>query len=205
MIAWGLNVKDKCVTNRIAWGLNSALVEELILLADNADTTYQINRNPETHNAHTAAFKKVAIEKFRKFLSAYIHILIANPLVPDTDIDAMGLPSRTRHVRLPLPVPTEAPACRIIVGQHHDVKIYAGSVGHGHPAESLRKKGYKGLVVRYRKEGETEWQEEFSTTLHVFLYFKEEDRGKLLELMAAWFNPRLQQGPMSRETTIMIN
>ncbi|MDR2359653.1 MAG: hypothetical protein LBD87_07660, partial [Prevotellaceae bacterium] len=59
--------------------------------------------------------------------------------------------------------------------------------------------------VRYRKEDCEEWHSGYSTRLHTDLFFNGEDSGKRLILMAAWINPRLQQGPWSNEITVLIN
>ncbi|MDR1405842.1 MAG: hypothetical protein LBI89_01380, partial [Prevotellaceae bacterium] len=76
---------------------------------------------------------------------------------------------------------------------------------HGQPSEFLKKKGYHGFVVRYRKESETEWHERHTTRLHITLLFDSGDEGTHLLLTTAWINPRIQHGPWSDELRVLVN
>jgi hypothetical protein len=199
------NINDQCSTRQAEWQLDANQVLQLNALFGNADVAYQANLNPETANHLTASNKKVNFAALKAFLSTFVNVLVANTNISDADIEAMGLPSRDHHFHQPLPVPTDAPETTAVVGQHHDITVYVAIPQHGHPSEFLTKKGYHGFVVRYRKEGETEWHEEHSTRLHLTLLFDNEDEGKHLILATAWINPRIQHGPWSDEISVLIN
>jgi hypothetical protein len=204
-IAWGRNINDQCTVRQIEWNLDPNQVQQLNMFSGNADVAYQANLNPETANRLTASNKRVAIAAFRAFLGTFVNVLVANTAISESDLQAMGLPSREHHFHQPLPVPEVAPEVNVIVGQHHDITVYVAIPQHGHPSEFLTKKGYHGFVVRYRKETETEWHEEHSTRLHISLLFDSEDEGKHIILTTAWINPRIQHGPWSDEITVLIN
>jgi hypothetical protein len=199
------NIDDTCTAHETDWGLNTDMVTKLHTLTLAAKDAYALNANPETSNRRTAASKQVRFGELKPFLSIVVKTLEVNDAVTEEDLRAMGLPSREHHFHEPLPAPGEAPETSVISGQHHDVSVYVSIPQHGHPTEFLTKKGYHGIVVRYRKEGETEWHEEQSTRLHVLLYFGDGDVGKRLTVVVAWINPRLQRGPWSDEIEVLIN
>jgi hypothetical protein len=204
-IAWARNIDSQCTAHQTDWHLDSSQVTQLNTLFANADAAYQANLNPETSSRRTAANKKAAFVQLRKFMGLYVNVLVANTYISEEDLAAMGLPSREHHFHMPIPPPHEAPDLIAIVGQHHDVDLYASILQHGQPSEFVTKKEYHGLVVRYRKEGEEAWHEEVSTRLHITLLFDEEDRGKYVVVTAAWINPRIQHGPWSDEIRVLIN
>jgi hypothetical protein len=204
-IAWANNLCNQCVNRQGEWGLDPMLVIKFSELFGAAFSAYEANRNPETANRLTAANKRVAFAVLKAFLGTYVNVLVANMAISESDLQAMGLPSREHHFHPPVEVPKEAPETTAIVGQHHDVTLYVAIPQHGHPSEFLKKAGYHGFVVRYRKDGETEWHEEHSTRLHLTLLFDSEDEGKHLFLTTAWINPRIQHGPWSDEISVLIN
>jgi hypothetical protein len=204
-IAWARNIKEQCIAHGTEWQIDATWVARLTTLFDNADAAYQANLNPETSNRHTTASKQVAFIDLRMFFGTFINVLVANENISESDLKGMGLPSRVHHFHEPLPAPGEAPEVGAVVGQHHDISVYVAIPQHGHPSEYLTKKGYYGFVVRYRREGDTEWREEHSTRLHITLLFDNEDEGKRLLLTAAWINPRIQHGPWSDEISVLIN
>jgi hypothetical protein len=199
------NINEQCSVHQAEWQLDANQTSQLNMLTVNAENAYQENLNPETANRRTATNKRVTFAALRAFLSTFVNVLVADQLISDTDLEAMGLPSREHHFHQPLPVPGEAPKVSVIVGQHHDVTLYVSIPQYGHPSEFLTKKGYHGFVVRYRKADETEWHEEHSTRLHLTLLFDSEDEGKHLIVTVAWINPRIQHGPWSDEITVLIN
>jgi hypothetical protein len=204
-IAWANNILTQCVARQTEWQLNAAQVTQFQDLFKGAWDAAAANRNPETANRLTAANKRVSFAALRAFLSTFVNILVANTAISEGDLQGMGLPSREHHFHEPLAPPTEAPENTAVVGQHHDIIIYVAIPQHGHPSEFLTKKGYHGFVVRYRKDGETEWHEEYSTRLHLTLLFDSEDEGKHVTVKTAWINPRIQRGPWSDEISVMIN
>jgi hypothetical protein len=113
--------------------------------------------------------------------------------------------SHEHHAHEPLPRPTFAPSIYTVAGQHFTVTVYVEIPQHGHPSSYLTQHGLHGFVLRYRKEGESEWREVHSTRLHVTLTFEEADQTKFLTLAAAWINPRLEHGPWSEEIKVLIN
>ncbi|MDR3236332.1 MAG: hypothetical protein LBT48_06360 [Prevotellaceae bacterium] len=204
-IAWVTNIKNNCLTNQTQWDLKSSDTDKLLAYVDNAVHAYEVNINPELKNRHTSMIKKEAFITLKTFMSLFTLQLLADELISDAEIEAMGLRPRQHHASLPLPDPTEAPEITAVVGQHHDVTVYVSVAQHGHPAEYLKKKGYAGFILRYRKEGDSEWHQELSTKLHTMLLFDAEDEGKHVTLTVAWINPRLEHGPWSDETTTLIN
>jgi hypothetical protein len=204
-IAWAKNISTQCGENMTAWNLDTELLNRLETLTGTADETYLANENPELKNRFTAAQKRAAFTELKVFLGTYVYVLLADTDIPDEAIDGMDLPPRKHHYHGPLPAPAEAPEPTAIVGQHHDVTVYVAVEITGQPVDTLTKKGYHGFIIRYKKEDEAEWHEEYSTRLHVILYFDAEDQGKNLQILVAWINPRLQHGPWSDETVTMIN
>lgn len=204
-IAFARNLNVNCTTRETEWQLDAAKVSQLGALTGVAWDAYNANKNPETASRQTAAHKRLSFDRLRGFLSTYIPVLVADELISEDDLAAMGLPSREHHYHGPLPIPADAPETTTIVGQHHDITIYVAIPQHGHPSEFLTRKGYYGFVVRYRKEGEEEWHEEHATRLHLTLLFENEDEGKRIALTTAWINPRLQHGPWSDEISVLIN
>jgi hypothetical protein len=204
-IAWAGNVCSQCENNETIWDLDDAQVVKFSNLYGAANSAYVINQNPETANRQTAANKRVSFALLRTFLGTYVNVLVANTKISENELQSMGLPSREHHFHPPVEVPKDAPEVVAMVGQHHDVTVYVAIPQHGQPSEFLKKAGYYGFVIRYRKEGETEWHEEHSTRLHFTLLFDSEDEGKHLLLTAAWINPRIQHGPWSDEISVLIN
>jgi hypothetical protein len=204
-IAWAQNLCDQCVENQIAWRLDADAVATCQTLTMNAQTAYADNANPETTNRLTTANKNAGFKALRSFLSTFIMALVSNLHVPNAALVAMGLPSREHHAHEPLPRPTFAPSIYTVAGQHFTVTVYVEIPQHGHPSSYLTQHGLHGFVLRYRKEGESEWREVHSTRLHVTLTFEEADQAKFLTLAAAWINPRLEHGPWSDEIKVLIN
>ncbi|MDR2362335.1 MAG: hypothetical protein LBD91_06355 [Prevotellaceae bacterium] len=202
-IAWARNIKNRCVAQMEEWDLYPAQVARLTTLFDSADAAYEASLNPETANRHTVSIKQVAFSDLRVFFNTYINVLVANENISESDLRGMGLPSRAHHFYEPLPVPGDVPEVGAVVGQHHDINVYVAIPQHGQPSEFLTRKGYYGFVLRYRKDGDTEWREEHSTRLHITLLFEHEDEGKRLTLTAAWINPRIQHGPWSDEISVL--
>jgi hypothetical protein len=205
MIAWARNLSEKCELNQGVWQLNSSDVTELRTRFSTAERAWLVNLNPEDSSHRTATDKKVAIKDLRDFCSLYTPVLVANRLISEEDLQAMGLPSRIHHFNEPIPAPPEAPGITVIVGQHHDIDVYAAITEHGHPTQSVTTKRYHGIVLRYRMESEETWHEQISTRLHVTLLFEDEDEGKHIILRAAWVNPRMQHGPWSNDVRVLVN
>jgi hypothetical protein len=193
------------LANKTAWKLETDFVGRITSATADAVTTFNANSNPETKNHKTAAAKIAAFRVLRACISEADNVLRGNLLVSDAELTGMGFRSRVNHAREPLPVPDDAPELTVIAGQHHEVTIFASMPLHGRPVGSMRKKSYYGLVVRFRVEGREEWREELGTRLKITLEFATEDVGKHVTVLAAWMNPRLQRGPWSDETVVLVN
>jgi hypothetical protein len=204
-VAFVRNLDADCSSHAPAWNLDMTQVATLNQLSRAAESAYNANKNPETSNRLSAANKRGSFLELKVFLSTFIPTLVANKSISESELEAMGLPSRIHHFHEALPVPTDAPETTAVVGQHHDITVYVAIPQHGHPSEFLKKKEYHGFVVRYRKEGESEWHEEHTTRLHQILLFDNEDEGKHLILTTAWINPRIEHGPWSDEIRVLIN
>jgi hypothetical protein len=180
-------------------------MKKLNTLSGDAAEAYQATLNPETHNRPTITRKKVAFATLKAFLNKFVPALVANRLISESDLELMGLSPIRRHYRQPPPPPAVAPEVSTTVGQGHEVIVYASKSQHGHPSETLPKKDHFGFVVRYCKEGETEWHEIYTTHYRLTLRFNDSDEGKQLTLAAAWINRRIQYGPWSDEIHVLIN
>ncbi|MDR1479692.1 MAG: hypothetical protein LBJ00_12225, partial [Planctomycetaceae bacterium] len=58
----------------------------------------------------------------------------------------LGLRPRHPHAYEPLPAPTEAPVLTAIVGQHHDITLYASTPQHGRPTQLLTNGKFAGFI-----------------------------------------------------------
>ncbi|MDR1958801.1 MAG: hypothetical protein LBQ54_07135 [Planctomycetaceae bacterium] len=185
-IAWVRAIYDQCVIHSATWKLSDALLEPFEILFLAAEAAYQKNQNPELKNRQTVANKNAAFLALKRFLSDYyLNFLESDPAIPDAALVAMGLPSREHHAHQPIPVPEETPVLTAIVGQHHDVAVYVSTLQHGHPTEYLKDGKFYGFLLKYKIEGEPEWQQAVSTRLHHTLIFGEEEEGKYVLLQAA--------------------
>jgi hypothetical protein len=204
-IAWAQNIRSESEKNEAAWNLLHDDVTELVDLEGEATAAYIADQNPETKNRQTNKRKQRAFTDLKRFMSRYTNAMEYNKLVPDDAIEAMGLRPRSHHAHEPDPIPAESPALTIVSGRHHDMHIYASVPQLGHVTEYLKQKGYYGIIVRTRKDGEEHWHEEYSTSLHVTKIFDAEDESKYLTVAIAWINPRIQHGPWSDEIRALIN
>ncbi|MDR2140037.1 MAG: hypothetical protein LBP50_10890 [Tannerella sp.] len=204
-IAWAENISAQSEAHKLEWMLSTEDVSELTSLTDDAKASYEANLNRETKNFQTSQKKKVAFARLKRFLSYYSNSLEYNLHVPDEAILAMGLRPREHHAHQPDKPPGEAPNATVVAGQHHDITVYASIPEYGHAVEYLKRKGYYGIKVRYRKEGEDTWHEKVSTRLHVTLVFDETDEARHVEIEVAWINPRLEEGPWSDKVRALIN
>ncbi|MDR1407735.1 MAG: hypothetical protein LBJ23_06795 [Tannerella sp.] len=202
-IVWAQNICSKCVANQTAWNLSKDEVTEFTDLE--SDAAYAADQNPETKNRQTKRRKQKAFADLKEFMARFTNAMEYNTAIPDNDIEAMGLRPRAHHHHEPDKIPDEAPGATVVTGQHHDMDIYASVPQFGHATEYLKRKGYYGIVVRTRKDGEEEWHDQYSTRLHVTMIFDAEDEGKYLTITVAWINPRMQAGPWSDEIHTLIN
>jgi hypothetical protein len=175
-IPWVKNIDAQVTLNQVAWGLNDMQVTKLSQLTESAAAKWEANSNPETANRRTSDEKKVAFSELKHFLSLFTESFYVNDAITDADMEAMGLRPRHAPAAQPKPEPesAEAPEVRAVVGQRHDVIVYVSKAQHGAPVQSLNTQ-YYGFMIRYRKEGESDWHQQMSTRLHATLYFEPED------------------------------
>jgi hypothetical protein len=204
-IAWTANIYEECAKHATEWVLSMPLLTQFGTLYEIANSTYLVNSNKEHRNKATATAKDAAFLALKQFLTSFVNLLEGNLSVPDEAIDAMGLRPRHKHANQPIPVPTETPVLTAVVGQHHDIVVYISTLQHGHPTAHLRNGIFAGFILKYKVEGEEQWQTVISTKLHHTLIFSENEEGKHILLQAAWVNPRIQNGPWSEEVQELIN
>jgi hypothetical protein len=204
-IAWAKVIFDTCMEHHELWELPPTILGQFETLLEDAEDKYQANSNKEARNKLSVIDKNTAFAALKSFLSTFINALEGNTLIPDSDIDKMGLRPRHQHAHQPTPPPTTAPVLTAIVGQHHDIDAYVSSLQHGHPTQYLKDGNYYGFLLKYRLEDETEWKTVLSTKLHYRLIFTEQEEGKHILMQAAWINSRLQNGPWSEEIRELIN
>jgi hypothetical protein len=204
-IAWAENIYSRCKANAVLWGLNQDTIDTLSTLVPGARSAYDTNNNRELANHQTAAYKDSSFKALDAVLTPFVNVLEGTLTVPDADIVAMNLRPRTYHSSQPKPVPTSAPFLSVINNAPGEIKAYVTIEQHGHPLSSLSDMGYGGFVFRYHVEDESEWHEVLSTSLQVTVNFDEEQRGKHVNCLAAWFNPRLERGPHSIEVIVIVS
>ena len=202
---WAWGVYEKRALHISDRKLDTSLTQRPGSLVTRARTTYLENLDPAKSSKTTPADKQVAFVQLKRFMSTFTSLLPANENTGDNDIQAMGLPSREHHYHGPLPAPTDAPELQAITGLHHDITVYVSIPQLGEPSEFLKRKGYHGFLLQYRLAGEVEWHEIYSTRLHQTVVLNDEDEAKYLEVRAAWINLRLQKGPWSDVTRVLIN
>ncbi|MDR1480214.1 MAG: hypothetical protein LBJ00_14860 [Planctomycetaceae bacterium] len=204
-ISWSKTIYRDCTENAAVWNLDMTLLGQFGELLEDAEAKYQDNVDKELKNRATTKAKDGAFATLKRFLKAYVNLLEGNTEIPDESIVSMGLRPRHPHAHEPIPAPTEAPVLTAIVGQHHDITLYASTLQHGRPTKFLTDGKYAGFMLKYRIDGEAQWESLISTKLHYTLIFTDEDEGKHVFLKAAWVNPRMQNGPWSEEVKELVN
>jgi hypothetical protein len=204
-IVWARAIHDTCYKNLTEWELPPTLVEQFGTLLDDAEAKYAANANKEARNKMTVVDKNTSFAALKAFLSTFVNALEGNTLIPDNEIEKMGLRPRHQKAHQPDPPPKNAPALAVLVGQHHDADVYVSSPQHGQVTHFLADENYLGFMLKYRFESETEWHTVLSTKLHHRLIFTEAEEGKYIIMQAAWINSTLQNGPWSDEVRELIN
>jgi hypothetical protein len=205
LISWSRGFSLDCAENADVWKLDNVLLAALLALVGKAEDAYKIHMNPMTTGRASTIAKNLAFAELRAALSPFIKKLEVNDNVSDKDLEALGLQPR-RHVHhRPLPPPTEAPALVAYSGKHETVDLSVSVPEEGRPTRYMKKKGFHGVLVRYRLEDNDHWFEKPSTRLRVTLAFEEQHVGKRLLVSAAWLNPRLEHGPWSDPIALIIN
>ena len=188
------NIDTECRTHAGDWQLDPVDLSTLQTLTANANATYAANSDLSTKNRITVTNKQYAFAELKQFLSFFIKTLLGNRHVPEEVLTVMGLPSRKRHSRLPLPAPTDAPVISV-TRLHDEMRVYASRPKHGHPVGAVK---HYGFMLRWKKE-DGDYQIAISTRRSHTLRFEQADERKRILLSAAWVNPRLQPGPWSDE------
>jgi hypothetical protein len=147
-----------------------------------------------------AAFKPV----FREF---YTGFLKSNPLVTDTDLNAMGLPTRHSGGHHPAPVATTYPDFDIDSSliRHLTVHFYdQGSKSKAKPA------GQHGAEIRWAildampVDVSALTNSSFDTRTPFTLEFEGHQRGKTIYFSLRWENTRGEKGPWSEIQSAII-
>jgi len=153
------------------------------------------------------------LEKYtRQFL---IPLFLTNAsAIPDNDLVAMGLRPRQRTRRSPLPPPQIAPTLDVLTGQNHNIKVTVTELNEGGATRLMVSTlGIKGCRIDWRFKDEREddaedsgadWTSIHCTRFKEWIKFDESDAGRFIELRAAFLNPRLQPGPVSKIVTAVI-
>jgi hypothetical protein len=139
----------------------------------------------------------------RRFLGTFINYLEINDSVPDAAIKSMGLRPRHRTARQPLARPDEE-LLLSVKKLHDEITVYVQRPEHRHTTTTMAPARYHGFILRYRIEGEEQYQIALSTRLRHTILFDRANEGKRVFLSAAWVNPRLENGPWSKEISEII-
>ena len=204
-LAFGRNVYELTVSRAADWGYTTKELQEFSALENDAENTFEANKNPRTSNRTTSGLKKAAFAAYEKFLRVFVKKLEVNDKVTDAELFAMGLQPRVRPVPGRLPVPTGRPEIEVVAGKSQEVDVYASLPQEGHPTEYLKDHhGIGGIAVRYRVEDEEE-KVVYSTSTTKRLYFSPEQVKKYVTVEAAWVNPRMEHGPFCPPVRVLIN
>ncbi|MDR3134073.1 MAG: hypothetical protein LBU42_08675 [Prevotellaceae bacterium] len=197
------DINAQCHAHQAEWKVDSDWVDKFDRVLLKANSAYTANSNPSTKNALTAATKKIAFGELKHFLGLFVNYFEWTTDVPDAALAAMGLRPRRHAAHLPLPRPDEPPVISV-KKQHDEITVYVSRPEYGHPNVSASSNRYYGFELRYKIEGDTQYQMAYSSRLHYTLFFERADEGKRLFLAAAWMNPRLQHGPYCDEISVII-
>jgi hypothetical protein len=201
-LAHATTINMQCTENKDTWNIEANRLTSFSNLLTKAHDAYEVNMDKTTKNAITSANKKTAFEELKHFMGPFIDYLVANTYVPDEALEYMGLRSRHRHARQPLPRPKE----EILISvkkQHGEMTVYAARPEYDHPVSGISTAKHHGFIVRYREDGKED-KFALSTRLHLTLFFEREDEGKRVWISAAWINPRLETGPWCNEISEII-
>jgi hypothetical protein len=202
-LAHANTINDQCTQHLQKWQLDAERVTTLTTLTTAANMAYAANIDKATRNLTTSAHKNAAFGELKHFLPIFVDYLEGNLSVPDEALEIMGLRPRQHHASEPLPPPTEEPVLTT-VRHHGQITAYVALQEHGQPTQSTKRKHYRGFKLRWRFKGETVYHTEISTRLHCTIFFDQEDAAKIVEISAAWINPRLQEGPWSDVITEVV-
>ena len=202
-IALANTIYEQCNEHAAEWAIDAHRLETCATLLAAANAAYEANSDRATCNAITASAKKAAFVELKRFLANFIDYMEVNMSVPNAALVAMGLRSRERHGRQPLPRPAEAPLISVR-RQHGELVIHAARPSHGHSVQGTLPEHYHGFIVRYKKDGDADFHIVASTRKRCTLCFERADEGKRIWLSAAWLNPRLETGPWCEDITEII-
>ncbi|MDR2413523.1 MAG: hypothetical protein LBD64_00865 [Odoribacteraceae bacterium] len=203
-IEWVKGFYATCIENANVWELDEKWLKILSTLVGEAVEAYETNLPWKTRNHETVVAKNEAFEKLRMFLRKSIPVLFANPRISNERLVDMGFRSRERVRPRTLPRPSKSPMLAAVCGKQQVVDIYTSAEPLDRSIRVRENEGYS-IIIRYKIEGEVAWHELYSSLLHVQLPFGARDVKKRLTLMVAWVNPRLERGPWSASTTVIIS
>jgi hypothetical protein len=142
--------------------------------------------------------EKIIIPLFRQLYS----LLRGNPLVRNSDLDAMHLPQRPDNEHKPSPVADEAPAFHIVAVEGNRLRIFY------YPEGSTKKvgkpEGQHGVEIKWGFSDEVITDAEllphslFDTASPYTLEFNPSDYGKVVNIAMRWENNRGAKGPWSK-------
>ncbi|MDR2809005.1 MAG: hypothetical protein LBB84_00395 [Tannerellaceae bacterium] len=164
-------------------------------------TAYAAWVNPETRTPIAIAAMREAEKVFLPYYRELYKLVKANPLVTDTDLEAMGFPSREADTPTPSPVAVDAPEFGVVPLVDHRLHI------DYYPAGSKRKKG----KPKGQHGAELRWafsdtpimntndllNSVFDTDSPVVLDFSGDDQGRFVYFAMRWENTRGEKGPWS--------
>jgi hypothetical protein len=203
LLAQANTIHEQCHRHAPDWQIDPSRLMTYDTVLANANTAYAANNDKATRNAITSATKKAAFGELKHFMGPFIDYLEVNTNVPDTALEFMGLRPRQHHAHQPLPRPAEAPVISV-KRQHDEITVYVARPEHDQPTAGVAPHQYHSFMLRYKKEGDADYQTVVSTRLHHTLFFERDDEGKRVTLSAAWTNPRLEAGPWSEDISEII-
>jgi hypothetical protein len=201
-LAFAKNLLAKCTENAPNWDITAADLQEFKDLLDPADKAVDANANLQTRNKESTAHKNGAMKLLVDNLRAWVRWLRANKKISNSELAEMGLQLRDYHHHAPKPRPNETAVLTARV-THLAIKVFASVPQGSHPTQHVTRPGYHGLYIRWRAEG-GEWMNMNTTRTTATLKFAPEQVGKIVEIIAAWVNPRLQPGPWGESIRVLV-
>jgi hypothetical protein len=202
-LAQANTISTECHEHEVEWKVDEEQVQTFDVKLNAANAAYAANKDLSKKNATTSEHKKATFAELKNFMGLFINTLEGNTRIPDEALARMQLRPRHHHVFEPLPRPKELPVFSIRK-QHDEITVYVAKPEYDQPAATIAPGHYHGFALRYKKEGDADYQTVVSARLHHTLIFEPEDDGKRLFFSVAWVNPRLETGPWTMETSEII-
>jgi hypothetical protein len=141
--------------------------------------------------------QKKFVPEYRKLYA----LMRGNPVVANSDLDAMGFPKRPSGTRTPAPVADQPPGFEIRPMAGHQLRIDYFPIEH--KRKSGKPPGQHGVEIKWEfaegppKDPDRFLHSDFYTASPFQLVFSNDDIGRKLYVALRWENRRGKKGPWS--------